>query len=332
MAQKPSFTESLKTSLKDTSKNVQDEFTDVAVKQRGHSEASHIATEESFRSHFRLTWEERLWDGFHCKAIVSPGFNRSGICYISDSYFSFFSMHKHQQVSFMLPLREIVSYRAAVVSGRKHLKQVIAADQPTPMTKGLIIYTSDHMMHRLYNFSHNSRDVYNVLDHAWQLAKSSQLPLPLPISLNLMFPPRPAYYKPYDPITDYFVSQTEVVPEVLQAAKSANAVQPSESAYVQNDTGLLARNNSTNDNLPESFSEKSSSVNPSALVDAQYTISTVEVLGETKPLVTYSEVPGIAQVSYHPQPGINALSPAEKEWPQSEDVDVPGPVFDVPMQ
>jgi hypothetical protein len=64
----------------------------------------------------------------------------------------------------MIPLKEIVSFRAAVetgksirclscpdahynkytILGKKHTKKLVAADLPTETIRGLIIYTSDH--------------------------------------------------------------------------------------------------------------------------------------------------------------------------------------------
>jgi len=218
---KKGFFASLKKSVKGTSKNIGGEFSDISVSNelKGSSEAIRIANEESFRAHFRLPWEEKLWDCFHCKVIVSQGFNRTGKCYISDSYFSFSSTYRHEYLAFMIPLKEIVSFRSAVESGKKHTKQLVAADVPAETIRGLIIYTSDHAMHRFYHFHPDSRGVYSVLDSAWTAAKNSLLPLPTSIPLTVMFPARPGQHIPQETLesqgdNNWNVNNTQVVPSL----------------------------------------------------------------------------------------------------------------------
>jgi hypothetical protein len=67
---------------------------------------------------------------------------------------------------FMIPLRNILSILPANVTGKKEYKTFVAAQIATLTTRGLMVYTNDHTMHRFYGFGDGSRDVYNVLDHA----------------------------------------------------------------------------------------------------------------------------------------------------------------------
>jgi hypothetical protein len=229
---KKGFMASLRKSVKDVGKNIGEEFSEISV-EKGSSEASFIAKEESFRSHFRLPWEERLWESFHCKIVVSQGFNRAGKCYISDNYFSFTSTHKHEHLAFMIPLKEIVSFRAAVETGKKHTKQLVAADLPTETIRGLIIYTSDRSMHRFYHFHPDSRSVYNVLDHAWYSARNSLSPLPMPIPLQVMFPARPAQNVPYESLKQLPGSQLPVAQQ-SSVFPLVNTVPPSDLEHQNN--------------------------------------------------------------------------------------------------
>lgn len=73
----------------------------------------------------------------------------------------------------MIPLRNIVSLLPANVTGKKEYKTFIAAPIATLTTRGLMVYTNDHTVHRFYGFGEGSRDVFNVLDHACKYTSCS---------------------------------------------------------------------------------------------------------------------------------------------------------------
>ena len=66
----------------------------------------------------------------------------------------------------MIPLKNIVSLMPANVTGKKEYKTFVATTIASSSTRGLMVYTNDHTMHRFYGFGDGARDVYNVLDHA----------------------------------------------------------------------------------------------------------------------------------------------------------------------
>jgi hypothetical protein len=159
---------------------------------KGYINVTHETFDSEYRRLFRLPWEERLWDAFYCRCITGPAmFTHDGILFISDNYLCFSAERKKDRLSFMIPLRNIVSILPANVTGKKEYKTFVAAPLATLSTRGLMVYTNDHTMHRFYGFGDGSRDVFNVLDHAWRASYNRFAPAPLPIAWSMPFPERP---------------------------------------------------------------------------------------------------------------------------------------------
>jgi hypothetical protein len=160
--------------------------------QKGYTNVTHESFDGEFRRLFRLGWEERLWDAFYCRCITGPAMvTRDGILFISDNYLCFSAERRKERLSFMIPLRNILSILPANVTGKKEYKTFVAAQIATLTTRGLMVYTNDHTMHRFYGFGDGSRDVYNVLDHAWRASYNRLSPAPTPIPWSMPFPERP---------------------------------------------------------------------------------------------------------------------------------------------
>jgi hypothetical protein len=138
--------------------------------------------EDKFTSDSKLRWasfeiQEPLLGEYRCKALnVNHGLR--GYCFISTNYFCF-SSHlndSNQNIRVVIPLKAIVGIQQVKkISKKKELPRFRPVSEISLTPDTIQVFTNENIVHHFYCFQPNYEQAWNILNHSWRAAQSTEI-------------------------------------------------------------------------------------------------------------------------------------------------------------